>query len=59
MRGVIADTGPLYATYDKSDSFHSIACQQLETLSQSNLSVIVPYPVLLESHSLILKRLGI
>ncbi len=59
MRGVIADTGPLYAAYDKSDRFYSTARQQLETLSQSDLSVIVPYPVLFESHSLILKRLGI
>ena len=59
MRGVIADTGPLYATYDKSDSFHPIALQQLEILNQSDLAVIIPYPVLLESHSLILKRLGI
>ncbi len=59
MRGVIADTGPLYATYDKSDRFHPIALQQLEALNQSDLAVIIPYPVLLESHSLILKRLGI
>jgi uncharacterized protein len=59
MKGVIADTGPLYAAYDKSDRFHTLALQQLATLDQADLAVVVPYPVLLEAHSLILKRLGI
>jgi uncharacterized protein len=59
MRGVIADTDPLYAAYDKSDRLHTLAVEQLTALNQAELAVIVPYPVLLESHSLILKRLGI
>jgi uncharacterized protein len=59
MKGVIADTGPLYATYDKSDHFHTLAQEQLSAIAQADLAVIVPYPVLLESYSLILKRLGI
>jgi uncharacterized protein len=59
MKGVIADTGSLYATYDKSDRFHTLAQEQLSDINQADLAVIVPYPVLLESHSLILKRLGI
>ncbi|NJM48342.1 MAG: type II toxin-antitoxin system VapC family toxin [Alkalinema sp. RU_4_3] len=59
MRGVIADTGPLYAAYDKSDRLHARAVQQLAILNQAGIAVIVPYPVLLEAHSLILKRLGI
>jgi uncharacterized protein len=59
MRAVIADTGPLYAAYDKSDRLHARAVQQLNALNQTEIAVIVPYSVLLESHSLILKRLGL
>ncbi|WP_229491094.1 type II toxin-antitoxin system VapC family toxin [Nostoc favosum] len=59
MRSVIADTGPLYAAYDPSDSYHSQALAEVERLTQQNLTVLIPYPILLETHSLILKRLGI
>ncbi|NJM64782.1 MAG: PIN domain-containing protein [Leptolyngbyaceae cyanobacterium CRU_2_3] len=59
MRSVIADTGPLYAAYDPSDSYHSQALAEVERLTQQNLTVLLPYPVFLETHSLILKRLGI
>ncbi|MCC5604918.1 hypothetical protein LC586_38760 [Nostoc sp. CHAB 5714] len=56
---MIADTGPLYAAYDPSDSYHSQALAEVERLTQQNLTVLIPYPILLETHSLILKRLGI
>ncbi len=59
MRSVIADTGPLYAAYDPSDRYHSQALAEIERLSQQKLTVLIPYPVFLETHSLILKRLGI
>ncbi|NDJ19758.1 type II toxin-antitoxin system VapC family toxin [Myxacorys almedinensis] len=59
MRSVIADTGPLYAAYDPSDSYHSQALAEVERLAQQSLTVLIPYPIFLETHSLILKRLGI
>jgi uncharacterized protein len=58
LRGVIADTGPLYAAYDPSDRYHNQALSEVQRLGVENWVTIVPYPVLLETHSLILKRLG-
>lgn len=58
MNCVLADTGPLYAAYDPSDTYHEQALTELDRLTNQNLTVMVPYPVLLETHSLILKRLG-
>ena len=40
MRGVIADTGPLYATYDKSDSFHPIAQPTLQILQACKIKPV-------------------
>jgi uncharacterized protein len=59
LRGVITDTGPLYAAYDPSDRYHRQATSEVQRLGSENLLAIVPYPVFLETHSLILKRLGI
>lgn len=59
MKWVIADTGPLYAAYDPSDQYHAQALQSVQRLEVESLIAIVPYPVLLETHNLILKRLGI
>ncbi len=59
MQGIIADTGPLYAAYDPSDQYHMQALQSVQRLEIEHLVAIVPYPVLLETHNLILKRLGI
>lgn len=59
MRGVLADTGPLYAAYDSSDRYHDRAQQELIVFSQQPLPVIVIYPVLTECHNLLLKRFGI
>lgn len=59
MTRVLADTGSLYAAYDPSDTYHAQALAELDRLATENLTVLVPYPVFLETHSLILKRLGI
>lgn len=59
VHGDTSNTVPLYAAYDPSDSYHSQALAEVERLAQQNLTVFVPYPVFLETHTLILKRLGI
>ena len=59
MNGIIADTGPLYAAYDPSDRYHAQAIAEVQRLEAQNCAVILHYPVMLETHSLILKRLGI
>lgn len=58
MRAVLADTGPLYAALDPDDN-HERAREDIERLNLLELGVIVAYPVLCESYSLILHRLGI
>ncbi|WP_416666383.1 type II toxin-antitoxin system VapC family toxin [Egbenema bharatensis] len=59
MNGVLVDTGPLYAAYDLSDRYHLQAQTEIQAVNQQNLAVFLSYPVFLESHNLILKRLGI
>ena len=59
MKDILADTGPLYAAYDPSDRYHSQALAEIDRLTEQNINTLVPYPILLETHSLILKRLGI
>lgn len=59
MNGIIADTGPLYAAYDPSDRYHAQAIAEVQRLEAQNSTVILHYPVMRETHSLILKRLGI
>jgi uncharacterized protein len=54
MRSVIADTGPLYAAYAPSDRYHAQALAEIERLAQQNLTILIPYPIFLETHSLIL-----
>lgn len=58
IHGVLADTGPLYAANDETDSHHRRALHQLNELAHEKLPVLVAYPVLLESYSLLLIRLG-
>jgi len=57
-RAVLADTGPLYAAVDVDDRYHERAQEQLQTLEDQGLSVVLTYPILLEAHTLILYRLG-
>jgi predicted nucleic acid-binding protein len=58
MRGVLADTGPLYAAVDPRDAFHKQAVEELGKLAREKRNVLVPYPILLEAHNLVLRRLG-
>jgi len=56
---VLADTGPLYAAKDPDDTHHSRSQWELAPLQAQNLKVVVPYPILLESYSLVMRKLGI
>jgi uncharacterized protein len=60
LRGIVlADTGPLYAARDPSDDCHGRTQGELGRLRTQNLKVVVPYPALLESFSLVMHKLGI
>lgn len=58
IRAVLADTGPLYAANDEGDAHHQRALRELKELARDRREVLIPYPVLLEAHSLLLFRLG-
>ena len=58
IRGVLADTGPLYAANDEGDGHHPLALRQLEELARDRREVLVAYPILLEAYSLLLYKLG-
>ena len=58
LKAVIADTGPLYAAFDLSDQYHDRAQIELQQLEQQKLPVIIPYPIVWESYSLVMQRLG-
>jgi predicted nucleic acid-binding protein len=58
IRGVLADTGPLYAANDEGDAHHSLALRQLKELARDRGEVLVAYPILLEAYSLLLYKLG-
>lgn len=55
---VLADTGPLYAAADPDDAHHTRAQRELDRLGHEGKSVLVAYPTLLESYTLVLYRLG-
>ena len=57
-RAVLADTGPLYAAVDPDDQYHARAQEQLQTLADEGRSVVLAYPILLETYTLIRYRLG-
>jgi predicted nucleic acid-binding protein len=57
-RGVLADTGPLYAALDRDDTWHSRAQEEIKRLNAAGLDVIVLYSTLLEAYSLVLYKLG-
>jgi predicted nucleic acid-binding protein len=58
IRGVLADTGPLYAANDEGDDHHSRALRQLKELALDRRQVLIAYPILLEAYSLLLFKLG-
>jgi predicted nucleic acid-binding protein len=55
---VLADTGPLYALVDPSDQYHARAQREVKRLGGEQRGVLVAYPVLMESYTLIVRRLG-
>jgi len=55
---VLADAGPLYAAADAADARHQQALQELERLARDRREVVVAYPTLLETYSLVLFRMG-
>jgi len=57
-RGVLADAGPLYAAADASDGYHQQAREELQTLHNDRVQIVVAYPTLLETHALVLSRMG-
>jgi predicted nucleic acid-binding protein len=57
-RIVLADTGPLYALADPTDQFHARAAQEMAQLEGGGWQVAIPYPVLCEAYTLVLRRLG-
>jgi uncharacterized protein len=60
LRGIVlADTGPLYAARDPDDARHIRSQRELGQLGSQNLKVVVPHPTLLESYSLVMRKLGI
>lgn len=58
IRAVLADTNPLYAVVDEADERHQRASEDLRKLDRQKILIVIPYPVLLETHALVLLRLG-
>lgn len=55
---MLADTGPLYAARDPDDRHHGRSQAELRRLRSQNLKVVVPYPILLEGYSLVMRKLS-
>src|ERR1700691_2805114 len=58
MHAVLPDTGPLFAAADEDDADHERALRQTDELERDGRIVLIPYPILLEAYSLVLKRFG-
>lgn len=57
MRAVLVDTGPLLALTVRQDQFYRRALEERRRLQQENFSVVVGYPTLYETYSLLLRHL--
>lgn len=57
-RAVVADTGPLFAANDDTDEHHHRSVRDLEHFAKGRREILVCYPVLLETYSLLLFRMG-
>jgi predicted nucleic acid-binding protein len=55
---VLADSGPLYASTDPDDQYHHRAQEEGVRLSRSGTSVVIAYPTMLETYSLVMRRMG-
>lgn len=58
MRVALADTGPIYALVDPDDRHHRRSRSELERLAADGWTVALAVPILMESYSLVLYRLG-
>jgi predicted nucleic acid-binding protein len=58
MKALLADTGPLYALVDPDDQYHSRAYSDWERLSREGFQLTISWSTVLETHSLISRRLG-
>jgi predicted nucleic acid-binding protein len=58
LKAIIADTTPLYGAIDTSDQYHSRAQAELRRIESEDLTVIISFPVYIETYSLPLYRLG-
>jgi predicted nucleic acid-binding protein len=58
LKTIIADTTPLYGAIDKSDRYHNRAQAELRRIEVDDLTVIIAFPVYIETYSLLLYRLG-
>jgi predicted nucleic acid-binding protein len=57
-RAVLTDSGPLFAIADESDEQHERALRQSALLTRDRWEILVPYPILLETYTLVLFNLG-
>jgi len=58
LKAIIADTTPLYGAIDTTDQYHSRAQAELRRIESEDLTVIISFPVYIETYSLLLYRLG-
>lgn len=58
MKAILADTTPLYGAIDTSDQFHARAQSEIKRIAKENLTVVISFPVYIETYSLVLYRLG-